>query len=304
MTIKRAAPGENPFTLILNDVINDERLGADGLGILVYLISKPATWEVKIGDLRRQFGIGRDKAYKVLSHLVELGYAERYQGRDNSGGFSDNNYLIFDRIKPLPENTEAVRLPEMPYTANPTLQKKERKQTKDSPYSDEFEALWLLYPRTRNTSKKKAWDYFRMLDSDKQEKVRVAVPIFAAAMRAESRPEDKIMHFERFLNQRVYETVAAPASAISAPAGEWFKTATREQWQKCLKVWRGDMNWRLAWGPAPGRPGCCVPADLLTADEISLGATNRVNSQLTPESSRALTGSLEPLGLAENRRAS
>ena len=129
MTVKRAAPGSNPFTVVLNEVINDDRLGADGLGILVYLISKPASWEVKIGDLRRQFGIGRDKAYKVLSHLVELGYAQRYQGRDDSGGFSDNNYLIFDRINPLPENTEAAPLPEMPYPVKPTLQKKERKQT-------------------------------------------------------------------------------------------------------------------------------------------------------------------------------
>jgi len=153
------------------------------------------------------------------------------------------------------------------------------KLKKDSPYSEEFETLWLLYPRTRNTSKKKAWDYFRMLDSDRQEKVRAAVPVFAAAMRAEGRPEDKIKHFQFFLSERIYETVAAPASAISAPAGEWFRTATREQWQKCLKVWRGDMNWRLAWGPAPGRPGCCVPRDLLTEDEISLGSHNRVSER-------------------------
>lgn len=265
MTIKRAAPGENPFTVILNEVINDDRLGADALGLLVYLISKPATWEVKVGDIRRQFSVGRDKAYKLLQHLVDLGYAERFQGRDDAGGFSDNNYLIFDRIKPLPENPDTAN----PHTAKPTLQKKERKQTKDSPYSEEFEAIWQLYPRTKNTSKKDAWNIYRMLNDERQAQVRAAVPAYAAAMKAEGRPEDKIKHMTSWLNGRMYETAsgAATPAAAKAAAADWYKTATLEQWTKVLAVWRGDMNWRQAWGPEPGRPGCMLPEHLLTDGE-------------------------------------
>lgn len=284
MAIKRAAPGQNPFTVILNDVINDDRLGADGLGVLVYLISKPADWEVKVSDLRRQFGIGRDKAYKILGHLVELGYAKRYQGRDDAGGFSDNNYLIFDRIDPLPENKETAPLPDLPHPANPPLQRKEKKERTESrgakgdqPYSEDFEDLWKQYPRTRNTSKKDAWNFYRMMTDEKQEQVRRAVPAFAAAMRAEGRTEDKIMHMIRFLRGGVYETVSAPAAARAAgatgsSAKPFWETATRQDWFNALLQWSRNWNWNRAWGPEPenpmrpnppGAPKHHVPQDIL-----------------------------------------
>ena len=151
----------------------------------------------------------------------------------------------------------------------------------DGVYGEEFEELWKLAaqlgaPRTRNTSKKKAHDLWRMLNTENQAKVRAAIPAFAAAMKAEGRPEDKIKHFQFFLSERVYETVGAAPAAAKQASADWYKTATREQWQRLLPIWRGDMNWRLAWGPAPGKPGCGVPGDLLTDDEKSLGSSNRV----------------------------
>ncbi|MDN4638557.1 hypothetical protein QCD73_18795, partial [Bacillus sp. PsM16] len=71
----------------------------------------------------------------------------------------------------------------------------------DGVYGEEFEELWKLAaqlgaPRTRNTSKKKAHDLWRMLNTENQAKVRAAIPAFAAAMKAEGRPEDKIKHFQ------------------------------------------------------------------------------------------------------------
>ena len=145
----------------------------------------------------------------------------------------------------------------------------------DGAYSEDFEAIWKLAaelgaPRTRNTSKKKAHDQWCMLNAEKQEQVRRAIPIFAASMRAEGRPEDKIPHFQFWLSGRVYETVSAAAAPGAKPATpvDWHKTATREQWQKVLEVWRRDSNWRPAWGPAPHQLGCMLPEDLLTELEI------------------------------------
>ena len=140
----------------------------------------------------------------------------------------------------------------------------------DGTYSEEFECLWQLYPRTKNTSKKKAHDIWRMLNNENRARVTAAVPIFAAAMRAEGRPEDKIAHMTSWLNGRMYETAAAPASAPAAKqaAADWHKTATREQWAKILLIWSGTNDWRASWGPSPDQPGCSVPADMIAEHNL------------------------------------
>lgn len=300
---------EQPYTVFSNDLLNDETLSADALGVLVYLLSKPGNWRVLPGPLGKRFGCGRDKIYRIMNELIVAGYAQRFQDRDG-GSFGDQNFLVSNEKSPLPENPETVN----PETVNPHLQKKDStKERKDSgpakqqdmPYSEEFEALWKIYPRTRNTSKKKAHDLWRMLNDENRERVRVAVPIFASAMRAEGRAEDKIKHFQFFLSEKIYETVGAvPGMGTNAAQVEWWKTATREQWIRLLVLWRGDSNWRPAWGPEPGKPGCCVPEDLLTENEkwlISRGPMkyrtippqrHTVNDELTPTPAHAITPGL------------
>lgn len=177
-------------------------------------------------------------------------------------------------------------------------QYKRPKKDEEGTYSAEFEALWKAYPRTTGTSKKKAYDIWRMLNAENQDRVRAAVPVYADLMRREGRPEDKIKHMQFWLKDRMYETLGALAATSAAPT-EWWKAATREQWIKLLVIWRSDSNWRLSWGPDPGKPGCCVPDDLLTENEkwlISRGpmkyrsapGNDPVSQNVTPQPQRLL----------------
>lgn len=144
--------------------------------------------------------------------------------------------------------------------------KAKKKPKGDTPYSDDFEAIWQLYPRTNNTSKKDAWNAYRMLNPENQGMVRRAVPVFAAAMRAEGRTQDKIKHMVRWITGKMYETAVAPPGSPAAQAGEAdrYKTASREDWAKIALFWRINYNWKESWGPAPGKPGCMFPEDLLS----------------------------------------
>lgn len=167
------------------------------------------------------------------------------------------------------------------HTASPveseSVDKKERKKDSTSSsrkaktvngvdYSEEFETkVWQPYPRKRGTSKHKAYQLFCMLNEINQQRVIAAIPVHAAQMRSEGRPEEKIKHLQFFISERIYETysVSTAAGESNVVSLEWHKTATRDQWARALKIYEMDSNWRSAWGPKPGQAGCAVPQDLI-----------------------------------------
>jgi|SRR6185436_4417214 len=128
--IEREDPGESPYTHIANDLLNDASLSAEALGVLVYLLSKPANWRVMPAELGKRFSCGRDRIYRILNELAAAGYARREQSRVD-GSFGDVKYIISSRKRPLTENTDTadLPLPQTPRPENTTLQKKD--STKD-----------------------------------------------------------------------------------------------------------------------------------------------------------------------------
>ena len=104
------------FTTLTNSLINDTRLSADDLGMLVYLLSKPNDWIVRVTELRKRFDIGRDKVYRLLRQLEQYGYVVSEQVKID-GKFAENRYVVSDL--PCTENPYT----EKPYTENTTLTK-------------------------------------------------------------------------------------------------------------------------------------------------------------------------------------
>lgn len=117
------------FTVIPNEMANDARLGADALGLLVYLLTKPNDWKVRINELRNRFDMGKDKTYRILKNLEQLGYVIRESVR-TEGQFAETRYIVRDL--PCPQKSDAV----YPDADNPPLNKnidnKEKKNTKST----------------------------------------------------------------------------------------------------------------------------------------------------------------------------
>lgn len=130
--VRRGRPNGN-YTVIANALITNLALSSLARLTLIYLLSKPMDWELRLNDLRRVLGVdgkllGRDKAYKVLAELKASRYVRAEQVVEN-GRFVRMDYVVFD--EPFPENQDAAPLPEIPDTENQDTTKERKKQTTD-----------------------------------------------------------------------------------------------------------------------------------------------------------------------------
>src|SRR5664279_4066635 len=72
-TIIKTAPTSN-FTIYANDLINSS-IPPTPKAILLYLLSKPVTWQLKTHDLRKQLGLTAYAVKKALRWLCSAGFA-------------------------------------------------------------------------------------------------------------------------------------------------------------------------------------------------------------------------------------
>ena len=95
------------FTTISNKLFDDERLAADEMGILVYLLSRPANWEVRRPALQRRFGIGPIAMKRVIRSWMCTGWCQAKKIRLPSGKFAVLYDIVDDPGRGMSEE-EAV----------------------------------------------------------------------------------------------------------------------------------------------------------------------------------------------------
>lgn len=138
------------FTVIANAVCEDTGISFEALGVLVYLLSRPHNWEVRLEHLRASRAIGRDRMQRYMRELIDAGYIKRFKRHDPiSKRFRGDEYWVFDSpqatddeydesvetdvqadlFKPEPENRPVAREPEpeKPSPGNQSLESRSRK---------------------------------------------------------------------------------------------------------------------------------------------------------------------------------
>jgi hypothetical protein len=125
-TIRRGVRNAR-YAAIPNHVFEDDRLSMEARWLLGYLLSKPDNWTVVIGDIVKRGKCGRDKARKMIAELVEVGYADREQTRED-GKFSASVLVIYDepmtregeRNQVASESVAFLPQTDLPATAKPS----------------------------------------------------------------------------------------------------------------------------------------------------------------------------------------
>ena len=72
--IIRSQKPEHSFTIVSNQVIDDDNLDWKDLGLLIYLLSKPDNWQVSLAHLAKQKRTGQDGVATAIKNLKQAGY--------------------------------------------------------------------------------------------------------------------------------------------------------------------------------------------------------------------------------------
>ena len=104
--IRVASRRDNPYVLITREAMQDEQLTFEARGVLAYLLSKPDDWQLRVTDLQRSGNMGKNRTYRIINELLEVGYMQRRdQHKNEDGTWSASCYFVFETPQtPCPRN--------------------------------------------------------------------------------------------------------------------------------------------------------------------------------------------------------
>ncbi len=88
------------FTIISNELLNDNRITDKALGTLVRLLAKPDNWNLNINHLVNTGKQGRTAIRSSIAELERAGYIHRRVTRGKSGRITGTEYLIYEQAVP------------------------------------------------------------------------------------------------------------------------------------------------------------------------------------------------------------
>lgn len=125
--IVRAPRPESGFTIIRNDVLNDERLSYRARGILASILSKPDNWHTDYRVIAREGKEGKSAVRAALAELRDVGYIVQTRRQEKSGRWV-TDMLIHDTPQTMTDEASSHVAPSVgkpnlggPNPGKPTL---------------------------------------------------------------------------------------------------------------------------------------------------------------------------------------
>ena len=248
--INRSSLTEN-FTVLPNALLNDARVSGDGLALMVYLLSKPPSWQLSPTDIRKRFSWGKDKTYKVINALIETGYVVKDAHREG-GKYASFVYFIYDtpQISPFPEKPEAVK----PEAVNQdTIKNRDTncitnlERTESNKGDELFEKFWSIVAHKTAKPQCKA----KFLRAAKSFDAEMIIKVYQQQLRSHQSKGKGVEYFRRpltWLNQQGWQD---PIEAKD------YTQADPEVDRAVMRVrhWLKSRYWNETWGFPPDHPG-------------------------------------------------
>ena len=243
-TIRRGVRNAR-YTTLPNHVFEDIRLSMEARWLLGYLLSKPDNWTVRMGDIAKKGACGRDKARRMINELVEHGYAEKDQQRED-GRFAKLSLVIYDEPKeqseingsapsvafvPQTENPSTVNpSTEKPATVNAALVKTEDLAIPESQIERErgrdggedhrsvvkaFKRAFMAWPTAISDSEPQAFDVWASLSPTERDAAAAGAERYVTASKATGRK--MVCSFAVYLREHRWEKLPEAAAVAAKP---------------------------------------------------------------------------------------
>ncbi len=288
MIVKRKHSGS--FAVIPNLTANDEQLSIDALGMLVFLLSKPNDWQVNVANLRKRFGIGRDRVYSLLKQLETAGYVRKTQPKKGqSKQFCAVEYIVFDTpeaakseelSEPLPENTDtgiSIAYEEAASVfAVSGKQGHIQKTESTKPLRGENSAEAGAGAPSETS---KIWKEGKELlkQSPSQANPSIIGKWLKRVPTAEGKAKLLVM-----IRGAVAAGSADPIAYVTAALGREYpplpdyRKIDTLAWERNQRAAIKTKSWFDGWGPPPGRKGCAMPQHLITTELIAALSARKI----------------------------
>jgi hypothetical protein len=265
------------FTTISNRVLRDRRLRGEEKGLLFWLLSHDRHWRIVIPVITREMGWGRDKTYRILKRLCELGYIQRAQERDPvSGAFGEVSYTVYSNPdsnlayagaivqqplpdSPLPEKSKAskersIDSQETPPTPSLNSEQaigglnKNALQQTSKELAPTCEQFWQAYAPDAYMSRSKTERRWRRTSPADRQKAFSAVAAYLADCRTNNR---KRMNIVGYLADRIWEGFSTAENTITLPTIE----PKSPEWNAWRNHFVATQPHRVAFFDTLGREG-------------------------------------------------
>ena len=226
---------DGPYTVIGNAAAQDSEISWKAKGLLVYLLSLPKDWNIRISELAAHATDGYDSTKRAMDELLAAGYIQRGSRiRKPDGKLGDYVYLVTgvrDEIPNMEKPNVGFPSQGKPSQENRQLQNKQRtKETKNklnTEYITHFESWWNDWKAkaTRKPGRKaKAFENFKkLLATFSVAEIQIATKHYLAEC-GDSYTKDA----ERFLVEDLIEQHQEPSRASPSGQEDEWDIAFRE----------------------------------------------------------------------------
>ena len=103
---------EKNYSIISNDILDDQRMSFKARGLLAYMLSKSDDWKFYVDELANHSEQDGKKAVQsALKEIENAGYLKRIKQRDKQGHFSEQDWQLLDvpTFSPQPPKRQTAK---------------------------------------------------------------------------------------------------------------------------------------------------------------------------------------------------